>query len=583
MPAMERRLAAILAADMVGFSRQMQDDEVRTLENLNLVRSTIVDPEISTHRGRIFKHTGDGFLAEFASAVDALNCACAIQAAISLQNQPEKPGAQVIFRMGLNIGDIILEGDDVFGDGVNIAARLEPLAPPGGIVVADTVHDQLWNKADVGFEPLGSKQLKNIADPVDVYLVVAESDGERRRNRAVEPASSGEAIPVLAILPFENMSTDPEQKFLADGIAEDLISSLSQIGHLSVTPRSSAFTFKNKPATVQEIGRDLGARYIVTGSLRKSADRIRISVQLADTRTGAHMWSNRYDRKLDDIFAVQDEITLTVATALQVELTEGEQALLRYTSTNNVEAWTQFIRGLSYFRTVNGESYRHARSCFEQALTHDPDSAQIIAMLACTLAIEGRFYWVADRDETLQRAKSYADQALELDPGNVDAWAALGYWHMSHMQLEESVAAYGKAVSLAPEHADLHALYALALAFAERADEAIREAQTAIRLNPFGPGWYFGILGHAYRYAGRYDDALGVLSEYNDRSTGFGLVDMVLTCADMGDMDAARRHGENLLAARADFIIENWALTQNCLDPERLARDRASLVGARLP
>lgn len=395
--------------------------------------------------------------------------------------------------------------------------------------------------------------------------------------------AGGEDIPVLAILPFENMSADTDQDFLADGIAEDLISSLSQIGHLSVTPRSSAFTFKGRAATVEEIGEELGARYIVTGSLRKSADRIRISVQLADAQTGSHMWSNRFDRKVDDIFAVQDEITLTVATALQVELTEGEQALLRYTSTNNVEAWTQFIRGLSHFRSVNADSYRHARACFEQALVHDPDSARIIAMLACTLAIEGRFHWVADRDETLQRAKLLAEQALESDPENADAWAALGYWNMAYLQLEESVAAYGRAAALAPEHADLRALSALALTFAERPEEAIREAQAAIRLNPYGPGWYFGILGHAFRYAGRYDEALKVLSEYNDRSTGFGLVDMVLTCADIGDRESARAHAVHLLAARPDFTIENWALTQNCLDPERLARDRASLVSAGLP
>ena len=580
---MERRLAAILAADMVGFSRQMQDDEVRTLENLNLVRNKIVDREISGNRGRIFKNTGDGFLAEFASAVDALTCARAIQAAIDQHNQPERPGEQVVFRMGLNIGDIILENGDVFGDGVNIAARLEPLAPPGGIVVADTVHDQLWNKADVGFEPQGSKDLKGIADPVEVFLVVEGRTEDRRRSRATASAPAGEDIPVLAILPFENMSTDADQEFLADGIAEDLISSLSQIGHLSVTPRSSAFTLKGRAATVEEIGRELGARYVVTGSLRKSDDRIRISVQLADAQTGRHMWSNRFDRMLDDIFAVQDEITLTVATALQVELTEGEQALLRYTSTNNVDAWTQFIRGLSHFRTVNADSYRQARSCFEQARAHDPDSAQIIAMLACTLAIEGRFHWVADRDETLQRAQSLADQALERDPENADAWAALGYWHMAYLRLEESVAAYRRAAELAPAHADLRALSALALTFAERPEEAIREVQSAIRLNPLGPGWYFGILGHAFRYAGRYDEALRVLSEYNDRSTGFGLVDMVLTCADMGDLESAREHAADLLAARPDFTVEIWALTQNCLDPDRLARDRASLLAAGLP
>lgn len=582
MPDMERRLAAIIAADMVGFSRQMQDDEVRTLANLRHVRSVIVDPNIAAHRGRIFKTTGDGFLAEFASAVDALHSAVAIQAAMSLHNQPEKPGEQVVFRMGLNIGDIILEDDDVFGDGVNIAARLEPLAPPGGIVVADTVHDQLWNKADVGFEPLGPQHLKNIADPINIYLVVADSGAARHRTRPVAAVPARDDIPVLAILPFDNMSAEAEQEHLGDGITEDLILSLSQIGHLSVTPRSSAFTFKNKAATVQEIGRELGARYIVTGSLRKSGDRIRLSVELADAQTGAHLWSTRYDRRLDDIFAVQDEITLTVATALQVELTEGEQALLRYTTTNNVEAWTHFIRGLSFFRTVSADTYRQARGCFEQALAHDPDSAQIHAMLACTLAIEGRFHWVPDRDGTLERAKAMADIALERDPENADAWAALGYWHMSYRRLNESVDAYAKAASFAPQHADLRALSALALTFAERPEEAILEVQAAIKLNPLGPGWYFGILGHAFRYAGRFDEALAVLSEYNDRSTGFGLVDMVLTCADTGNMEDARRYGRDLLAARPDFTVDKWALTQNCLDPERLARDRSSLTDAGL-
>ena len=580
---MERRLAAILAADMVGFSRLMENDELGTLGNLRAVRDEIVDPEMSARRGRVFKNTGDGFLAEFASAVDALECACAIQAALATRNGALDADAQVVLRMGLNIGDIIVEDDDVFDDGVNIAARLEPLAPPGGVVVAETVRDQLRNKVEMGFAPMGPQDLKNIAEPVEVYRVIADPGAARQRDGEGAPAPLGDDIPVLAILPFENMSTDPEQEFLADGLAEDLTSSLAQIGHLSVVPRSSAFTFKNRQATVQDIGRALGARYIVTGSLRKSAARIRISVQVTDARDGAHLWSERFDRDLDDIFAVQDEITLTVATALQVKLTEDEQALLRYTSTNNVEAWTHFIRGLSHFRTVSADTYRQARASFEQALAYDSDSAQINAMLACTLAIEGRFHWVADRDETLARAKSCADRALARDPDNSDAWAALGYWHMAHLELAESVEACGRAVELAPQHADLRALHALALTFAEHPGDAIREMETAMRLNPLRPGWYSGILGHAFRYTGRYDEALSVLSDYNLRSPGFGIVDMVLTCADMGDMDAARGHGEKLLAARPDFTVENWALTQNCLDPERLARDRANLTEAGLP
>ncbi|MGB0632585.1 MAG: tetratricopeptide repeat protein, partial [Alphaproteobacteria bacterium] len=353
--------------------------------------------------------------------------------------------------------------------------------------------------------------------------------------------------------------------------------------NLSITPRSSAFTFKNRKATIQEIGSELSARYVMTGSLRKSGERIRLSVQLADVETGETLWTTRYDRMLDDIFAVQDEITLTIATALQVKLTEGEQALLRYTTTNNIEAWTLFTQGLSHFRTVSADTYRQARKCFDEALRHDPDSAQIHAMLACTLAIQGRFHWVDARDETLDLAKACADRALEIDPDNADAWAALGYWHMSYLRLEESVAAYRKASTLAPEHADLHALSALALTFAEQPEEAISAVRTAMKLNPMGPGWYYGILGHAQRYAGRFDEALETLSGYNRRSPGFGLVDMVLTCADMEDMDTAREHAVALLAARPEFTIEQWALTQNCLDPERLARDRKSLVEAGLP
>lgn len=586
---MERRLAAILAADMVGFSRQMQEDEVRTLSNLRHIRSTIIDPEISTRRGRIFKTTGDGFLAEFASAVDALECAIAIQKTIAGYNENKDTGEQTVFRMGLNIGDIMLDNGDVFGDGVNIAARLEPLAPAGGILVADSVQDQLWNKTDAAFESLGPQHLKNMDAPVVAYLVHAEPDAGYQRTRAApapentaDKEDPGETIPVLAILPFNNMSTDDEQEHIADGITEDLISSLSQIGHLSVIPRSSAFTFKNKTATVQEIGRELNARYIVTGSLRKSGDRIRLSVQLADAAGGDLLWSTRFDRRVDDIFAVQDEITLTIATALQVELTEGEQAMLRYTTTSNVEAWTHFIRGLSFFRTVSAETYRQARHCFEQALSEDPDSAQIQAMLACTLAIEGRFHWVTDRDETLARAKDCADRALELDPANADAWAALGYWHMSYMRLEDSVEAYGKAAGLAPDHADLRALYGLALTFAERADEAVREVKTAMKLNPLGPGWYSGVLGHALRYAGRYDEALKVLSDYNRRSPGFGLVDIVLTYAETGDVENAKLRATDLMTARPEFTVDKWAATQNCLDPERLARDRNFLVSAGL-
>lgn len=580
---MERKLAAIIAADMVGFSRQMQSDEVGTLERLKQVHAELIAPQIAERGGRIFKMMGDGFLAEFGSAINALNCAVAIQRAIGVRNATLDTDRQTVFRIGINIGDIIIEGDDIFGDGVNIAARLEPLAEPGGIVVSDAMRTQLLNKVESAFLPLGAQKLKNIDEAVDVYRVMAASDSGATPTKTRKANTQETAKPVLAILPFDNMGGDDDQDHLGDGITEDLITTLSQIGHLSVVSRNSAFTFKNRAVSAREAGEALGAGFIVTGSIRRSRNRVRINAQLTDTQSEAHLWTARYDRDLEDIFAVQDEITLTIATALQVELTEGEQARLRYTTIDNVSAWTSFTQGLSLFRTVSADTYRHARKHFEDALREDPDSAQIHAMLACTHAIEGRFFWTEDREKTLDLAKTHADRALEIDAANADAFAALGYWHMAHMRLEESVAAYAQAVEHAPDHADLRALYALALTFAERAEEAVRQAEQAMKLNPLDPGWYCGVLGHAYRYAGRYDDALKILLEYNRQSTGFGLVDIVLTYADMGDWDKAKSYGKSLLAARPGFTVANWELTQNCIDPNRLNTDRQSLIEAGLP
>lgn len=580
---MERKLAAIIAADMVGFSRQMGSDEVGTLERLKQVHTELIAPEIAAGGGRIFKMMGDGFLAEFGSAINALNCAVAIQRAIGVRNSTLDVSHQTVFRMGINIGDIIIEGDDIFGDGVNIAARLEPLAEAGGIVVSGAMRTQLLNKVESAFQPLGPQNLKNIGEAIDVYRVAAASAAGATSAPAPDADKSPTDKPVLAILPFDNMGGDADQDHLGDGITEDLITTLSQIGHLSVVSRNSAFTFKNRSVTAREAGEILKTGHIVTGSIRRSGNRVRINVQLTDTQSEAHLWTVRYDRDLEDIFAVQDEITLTIATALQVELTEGEQARLRYTTTDNVSAWTSFTQGLSLFRTVRADTYRQARKCFEDALREDPESAQIHAMLACTHAIEGRFFWTEDRDKSLALAKTHADRALGADDKNADAFAALGYWHMAHMRLEDSVAAYARAVEIAPDHADLRALYALALTFAERADDAVRHAEQAMELNPLDPGWYYGVLGHAYRYAGRYSDALAVLLEYNRQSAGFGLVDIVLTYADLGEWDKAESYAQALLAARPGFSIANWELTQNCIDPNRLNTDRQSLQKAGLP
>jgi len=574
----QRRLAAILAADIAGYTRLMEQDTDGTVGAWHAARQNVIDPQIGAFAGRIVKHTGDGFLAEFPTAQDAVRCAVAMQEGLA--------DSPLEFRIGVNIGDIIDDGEDIHGEGVNVAARLEGLAEPGGIFVSGEVHALVRNRLDFEFVDKGEHAVKHVRHPVRVYAVTvggapdtAEPDN-RPRGGALAPA---EQLPSVAVLPFDNLSADPEQEYFADGITEDLITTLSQIGQLSVATRNAAFGFKGKAISAREAGMQLGCRYVLTGSLRKSGNRMRITAQLTDAETEAHLWASRYDRDLEDIFAIQDEITLTIATALQVQLTEGEQATLRYTTTENVAAWTHFIKGLSLFRTVSAETYRQARRAFEDALKHDPASAQIQAMLACVHAIEGRFYWTVDRETSLRLAKEHADRALAIDPDNADAWAGLGYWHMSYNRLDESCDAYATAVRLAPDHADLHALYALALTFAERPDEGIRAAQVAMKLNPLDPGWYCGVLGHAFRYAGRYEDAIAILLDYNRRSPSFGLVDIVLTYADMGETNQAHAYGQRLLAARPDFTIANWALTQNCADPGRLERDKQSLAAAELP
>ncbi|MBT5665637.1 MAG: adenylate/guanylate cyclase domain-containing protein, partial [Rhodospirillaceae bacterium] len=450
-----RRLAAIVVADIAGYSRLMEGDEAGTLARLQQLREEIIDPKMAEYRGRIVKTMGDGMLVEFASVTDALKSCVEMQEALRDRNVNIPADSRIEFRVGVNLGEIIIEGADIYGTGVNVAARLETLAEPGGIRISGSVHDQIRTILSLDYEDMGEQTVKNILAPVRSYAVrsaVPVSDSEPIPTPALAPQAAKSEKPAIAVLPFENLSGDPEQEYFADGVTEDLITTLSQIGQLSVVSRNSAFTFKNRAISAHDAGGELNARYVVTGSLRKSGNRIRVTVQLTDTETEEHLWSNRYDRGLEDVFAVQDEITLTIATALQVELTEGEQAKLRYTTTGNVAAWTLFIRGLSLFRTVSADTYRHARECFEQALAEDPDSAQIRAMLACVHAIEGRFHWTPDRDESLRMAKELADQALAIDEGNADGWAALGYWHMSYLRLDDSVAAYARAVDSAPDH-----------------------------------------------------------------------------------------------------------------------------------
>jgi adenylate cyclase len=576
----ERRLAAILAADVAGYSRLMGVDEEGILAALKAHRRELIDPKIAEHRGRIVKTTGDGALVEFASAVDAARCAMEIQHAMAERNASIPEDRRVEFRIGINVGDIIIDEGDIYGDGVNIAARLEALANRGAICISDNAYKQVKGKLALNVSDMGEQQLKNIAEPVHVYQIkLGES-----ATKTTGPTLSFSGTPSIAVLPFQNMSSDVEQDYFCDGLVEDIITTLSKVAGLRVIARNSTFVYKGHSVDVREAAKQLGVRYVLEGSVRKTGNRIRITAQLIDAKDGAHLWAERYDRAVDDIFAMQDEITLVVATEMQVKLTEGEQARLRYTTTNNVQAWTYWVQGLSHFRQpVTKEKLGPARHCWEKALALDPTSASLNAMLGFMHYVDARFGWWDDRNTALAKARAYADRALELDPTNADAYTTSSLELMMKGHYAEAVEHAKRAVQLAPSSADAATMACFVLASSGYPEEALGQIERAMNLSPNYPAYYLGHLGNAYRLTGKIEEAITAFKAYDARNSGSGLTDLIIAYQENGQPDEARRTAERLLAARRDFTIGSWLKTQFLCDAVRLDADIAALRAAGLP
>jgi len=577
----ERRLAAILAAGVAGYSRLMGVDEEGTLAALKACRRELIDPKISEHRGRIVKTTGDGALIEFASAVDATRCAMEIQHAMAERNASIPEDRRVEFRIGINVGDIIIDEGDIYGDGVNIAARVESLASRGTICISDNAYQQVKGKLTLNVSDMGEQQLKNIAEPVRVYRV--DLGGESTTQPAA-PTLSFPDIPSIAVLPFQNMSGDVEQDYFCDGLVEDIITTLSKVAGLRVIARNSSSVYKGRSVDVREAAKQLGVRYVLEGSVRKSGNRIRVTAQLIDAKDGTHLWAERYDRAVDDIFAIQDEITLVVATEMQVKLTEGEQARLRYTTTNNVEAWTYWVQGLSHFRQqVTKEKFGPARLCWEKALALDPSSAPLNAMLGFMHFADARFGWWDDHETALSKTRAYADRALELDPKNADAYTTSSLELMMKGRYDEAVKHAKKAVQLAPGSADAATFACFVLASSGYPEEALAQIERAMNLSPNFPAYYLGHLGNAYRLTGKIEEAITAFKAYDARNPGSGLTDLVIAYQEKGQPDEAKRTAERLFAARRDFTIASWLKTQFRRDAARLEADIAALRAAGLP
>ena len=506
----DRRLAAILAADIAGYSRLMGTDEEGTLRQLKAHRKELVDPKITEHRGRIVKTTGDGMLLEFVSVVDAVRCAVDIQRAMIERTANLPAERRIQFRIGINVGDIIIDGDDIYGDGVNVAARLEALADPGGIMVSRVVHDQVQDKLGFEFDDMGEQAVKNIARPVGVHRVhLSEQSPRSTASTGGKTERTTSDRPSIAVLPFVNMSGDPEQDYFADGISEDLITGLSKLRWFFVIARNSSFAYKGKAVDVKRAARELGVRYVLEGSVRKGGNRVRITAQLIDAATGNHIWADRYDGDLTDVFALQDEITRKVVAAIEPKLLEAEGIRSQNRSPEDLDAWDMMIHANSLFWRLTKADGEAAIAILRRTIERYPDYGPAHSMLAFMLLLSQLTGW--KREEALgKQAALLAERAAELDDSDPWAHLALGYVALSRRRTDEAVEEFQRALDFNPNFAVAHGYLAMALALDGRSEKAITHAEQAIHMSPHDPqnAIFNMTIAVAHYLAGRYPEAV---------------------------------------------------------------------------
>jgi TolB-like protein/class 3 adenylate cyclase/Tfp pilus assembly protein PilF len=553
----QRRLAAILAADVVGYSRLMEADEAGTLAALKARRRQVLEPLVARHQGRVFKITGDGVLVEFASAVNAMQCAVELQQAMAVANGDQPEDRHIVLRIGVNLGDVIVEGGDCYGDGVNIAARLEGIAGPGTILVSGTIYDHARKKINATFEDLGTQTLKNIAEPVRVYRI---ADTPR-----VFVATAKTAIdkPSIAVLPFINMSADREQQYFSDGITEDIITELSRFHSLLVIARNSSFQYR-AAADVKQIAQELRVQYVVEGSVRRSSGRARITAQLVEGETGNHLWAEHYDRTLEDIFIVQDEVAQAIAATIEGRMAASGARRSRRKPTNDLAAYDYFLQGRESIET-RGDPDAAAR-LLRRAIELDPGYAQAHAWLS---RVHIHLFHLDLRSETLREALMLAQTALLLD--EADAWchAALGYAYLIARQHDLAGIHLDRAVALNPMDVRITSKRALWLTYTGRPDEAARSLDADLRRDPFPPAWYWDFLGIALFEARRYEEAIQALSRLT-KLYRWDYYYLAASYAHLGLLDRARASGAEILRLDPDFALAQVAPTEPFQDPASL-------------
>ena len=506
---MERRLAAILLTDIVGYSRLIGLDEEGTIARQRVHREQIIDLKISKHRGRIVKTTGDGLLVEFPSVVDAVKCAIEVQTELADRDTDVPKNRSIQYRIGINLGDFVVDGDDILGDGVNVAARLEGLAKPGGVCISGTVHDHLSGKVSAVFEEAGEQEVKNIPRPVRVWhWQPGRAAGDPPKPDKLLPLPDK---PSIAVLPFDNMSGEPEQEFFADGIAEDVITALSRFRSLFVIARNSSFTYKGSVIDIAQVARELGVRYVVEGSVRKAGIRVRITTQLIDATSGRHLWADRFDGSLDDVFELQDQITEQIVVSVEPEIGAHERALARRKPPESLDAWELFQCGLSHFYHMNQGDHAEAIRLFQEAIARDSEFAAAHAYLSYPVLGSVLLGYTNDVTTALATARASAERAVSLDPNEPMAHFSLGRVLLFGGEAEMAIGEMQSAISINPNFAWGH--YGLGLSYyygLGQADEAIPPLSAASRLNPRGPLRWMPLIikGSALRNLGRHDEAI---------------------------------------------------------------------------
>lgn len=565
---MERRLVAIMAADVVGYSRLMGTNEAGTLADLKAHRKDLVDAKIAEHRGRIVKLTGDGLLAEFSSVVNAVACAVAVQRGMADRNASVPPPRRIEFRIGVNLGDVIVEGDDIFGDGVNVAVRLEGVAQPGGVAVSGTVRDHIGNRLDIAFDDWGEQTLKNIERPVRVFHASVASFVSRAADAPARETQPEQLKPSIAVLPFENLSADPEQGYFADGITEDIITDLSKVSGLFVIARNSSFAYKGRALDIRRVSRELGVSYVLEGSVRRAAGRIRINAQMIDAASGGHIWAERYDRELEDIFAVQDEVTRTIVGALRVKLTADEEARRGSRGKVNPEAYDLLVRASQNILQFRPEALKEARVMLTRAIELDASLAVAYARLSIIHSVEYANRWNDPRADHLTEALRLASKAVEIDENEPKAHDALAIALLWSRRLDEAERAAERMIELDPNYASGYLELGNVRHFKGKHESAVELYRQANRLDPqFDLTLHF--LGRALLALGRFDEAEAAFKRRvalvpRSDMTRFYLASLY---GHAGRYDEARQVWRDLLVITPDFSAEHFKQILPYCDP----------------